>query len=46
MVLASHSGSCEHGGGDQGSRQKFGLGHSIAPFDINSQQDLALLSTW
>jgi hypothetical protein len=31
MVLASHSGSCEHGCGDQCSRQKFKLSHSVFP---------------
>jgi hypothetical protein len=29
MVRASHSGSCEHGCGDQCSRQKFGFSHFV-----------------
>jgi hypothetical protein len=31
MARASHSGSCEHGCGDQCSRQKFKLSHLISP---------------
>ena len=31
MALASHSGSCERGCGDQCSRQKFKLSHLISP---------------
>ena len=31
VALASHSRSCEHGCGDQCSRQKFKLSHSISP---------------
>ena len=34
MALASHSGSCKHGCGDQCSRQKFELGHSISPLGL------------
>jgi hypothetical protein len=37
MVLASHSGSCEHGCSDQSSRQKFKLSHSISPREMRSQ---------
>jgi hypothetical protein len=45
MALASHSGSCEHSCGDQCSRQKFKLRHSMLPFDM-SQQLLAPLYKW
>jgi len=38
MALASHGGSCEHGCGDHGSRQKCRLGHSISPLDMKSRQ--------
>src|SRR5260370_22420878 len=31
VALASHSRSCEHSCGDQCSRQKFKLSHSISP---------------
>jgi|SRR5450631_180398 hypothetical protein len=31
MALAGHGGSCERGCGDQRSRQKFKLSHSISP---------------
>jgi hypothetical protein len=34
MALASHRGSCKHGCGDQCSRQKFELGHSISPLGL------------
>jgi hypothetical protein len=34
MALASHSGSCEHGCGDQCSRQKFKLSHQISPLHM------------
>jgi hypothetical protein len=36
MALASHRGSCKRGGGDQCSRQKFELGHSISPLDLKA----------
>ena len=41
LALASHSGSCKHGCGDQCSRQKFDLSHSISPLNTKSQQHLA-----
>ena len=41
LALASHSGSCKHGCGDQCSRQKFNLNHSISPLNTKSQQQLA-----
>ena len=41
MALASHSGSCKHGCGDQCRRQKVGLGHSSSPLDRKSQEHLA-----
>lgn len=41
MVLASHSGSCEHGCGDQCSRQTFKVCHSVFPFDMKRQPRLA-----
>jgi hypothetical protein len=37
-ALPSHRGSCDHGCGDQRSRQKFRLGHSISPLDMKSQR--------
>jgi hypothetical protein len=40
-ALVSQSGSCEHGCGDQCSRQKLELSHSISPFDMKSQPHLA-----
>jgi hypothetical protein len=46
LALASHSGSCEHGCGDQCSRQKFKLGHLISPLDVKSQQCVAPLCKW
>src|SRR4029077_20125287 len=36
MARASHSGSCEHGCGDQCSRQKFKLSHLISPLHMKS----------
>jgi hypothetical protein len=36
VALASHSGSCEQGCGDQCSRQKFKLGHLISPLDMRA----------
>jgi hypothetical protein len=40
LVLASHGGSCKHSRGDQCSRQKFNLGHSI--FSIEYEKPTAL----
>jgi len=37
VALASHSGSCKCGCGDQCSRQKFKFSHSISPLDMKSQ---------
>ncbi len=37
FALASHSGSCKCGCGDQYSRQKFKLAHSISPLDVKSE---------
>jgi hypothetical protein len=37
LALASHSGTCKGGCGDQCGRQKFKLGHSISPLDMKSQ---------
>jgi hypothetical protein len=41
MARASHSGSCEHGRGDQCSRQKFKLSHLISPLHMKSQRRVA-----
>jgi hypothetical protein len=40
LALASHSGSCKHGCGDQCSRQKFNLNHSSSPLNTKAN------STW
>jgi len=40
MALARQSGSCKHGCGDQCSRQKFNLSHSI--FSIEYEKPTAL----
>jgi hypothetical protein len=45
-ALAGHGGSCEGGCGDQCSRQKLKLGHSISPLDVKSQQRSASLWKW
>src|SRR5258705_13296754 len=36
MARMSHSGSCEHGGGDQCGRQKFKLSHLISPLHMKA----------
>jgi len=36
MARASHSGSCDHGCGDQCCRQKFKLSHLISPLYMKS----------
>ena len=36
MARASHSGSCEHGCGDQRSQRKFKLSHLISPLHMKS----------
>jgi hypothetical protein len=41
LALASHSGSCNHGCGDQCRRQKLNFGHSGSPLNTKSQQHLA-----
>ena len=46
MALASHSGSCERGCGDQCSRQKFNFSRIISPLDMKSQQRVASLWKW
>jgi hypothetical protein len=46
MARASHSGSCEHGCGDQCSRQKFKLSHLIYPLHMKSQRRVAPLWKW
>jgi hypothetical protein len=46
MALASHSGSCENGCGDQCSRQKFKLSHLIYPLHMKSQRRVAPLWKW
>src|ERR1700694_2724689 len=46
MAPASHSGSCEHGCGDQCSRQKFKLSHLISPLHMKSQRRVALPWKW
>jgi hypothetical protein len=46
MARASHSGSCEHGCGDQCSRQKFKLSHLISPLQMKSQRRVAPLWKW
>jgi hypothetical protein len=38
MACTSHSGSCEHGCGDQCSRQKFKLSHLISPSHMKSRR--------
>src|SRR5882672_6699474 len=40
MAISSHSGSCDHGCGDQCCRQQFQLSHSSSPF-VKSQYHLA-----
>src|SRR6266404_716791 len=40
MVISRHSGSCDHGCGDQCCRQQFQLSHSSSPF-VKSQYHLA-----
>jgi hypothetical protein len=46
LALASHSGSCKHGCGDQCSRQKFNLSHSIYPLNTKGQRHLAPQGLW
>jgi hypothetical protein len=46
MALASHGGSGKRGGGNQRSRQKFKLGHTMSPLDMKSQRRLAPLWKW
>ena len=41
VALASHSGSCKHGCGEQSSRQKLNFSHSSSPLNTKSQQHLA-----
>jgi hypothetical protein len=40
LALASHSGSCKHGCGDQCSRQKLNFSHSSSPLNTKAN------STW
>jgi len=46
MALASHGGSCERGRGDQCSRQKFKLSHSISPLDMKANSGWPPLRKW
>src|SRR5260370_36067282 len=36
MAISSHSGSCDHGCGDQCCRQQFQLSHLISPLYVKS----------